>query len=146
MIRFVHSAWALVAFLTIIGVSAAETRAEPDAYTLYALRCMGCHQRDGTGMRTVPKLLDFVGNFLRVPGGREFLVQVPGVAQSSLSDAEVAAVLNWLVTAYSPDQLPADFQPYSGEEVARYRPGRLIDVDPVRAQLVADMRARKIID
>ncbi len=146
MIRPLLAASAIVASLGILGLSAAEARAEPDPYTLYALRCMGCHQHDGAGMRTVPKLRDFVGNFLRVPGGREFLVQVPGVAQSSLSDAEVAAVLNWLLTAYSPDQLPEDFQPYSGDEVARYRPGRLVDVDPVRARLIADMRARNIID
>lgn len=137
---------ALLFSVLFVGVAGAEARAEPDAYSLYAIRCMGCHQRDGEGMRSVPKMRDFVGNFLHVPGGREFLVQVPGVAQSSLSDDQVAAVLNWVLTEFSPNQLPADFQPYSGDEVALYRPGRLVDVDPVRARLIADMRTRKIID
>ena len=81
-----------------------------------------------------------------MPGGREFLVQVPGVAQSALSDADTAVVLNWILTELSPDRLPADFRPYDGDEVARYRPGRLIDVDPVRARLVADMRSRGIVE
>jgi len=146
MTRLARLRCALLVSLLVGGINAADTRAEPDAYSLYAIRCMGCHQRDGAGMGTVPKLRDFVGNFLRVPGGREFLVQVPGVAQSSLSDAEVAAVLNWMLTEFSRAQLPESFQPYSGDEVARYRPGRLIDVDPVRASLIADMRASKIVD
>jgi mono/diheme cytochrome c family protein len=145
MTRLSRTVCALVVALSAAGIAAA-TRAEPNAYALYALRCMGCHQSDGAGIDTVPKLRDFVGNFLHVAGGREFLVQVPGVAQSSLTDAEIASVLNWILTEFSNDQLPADFQPYSGDEVARYRPGRLIDVDPVRAQLIADMRARKIIE
>jgi len=146
MTHLTRLACALLVALGLAGVGAADARAEPDAYTLYAVRCMGCHQRDGAGMGSIPKLRDFVGNFLRVPGGREFLVQVPGVAQSSLSDAELAAVLNWMLTEFSSDLLPEDFQPYSGEEVAGYRPGRLVDVDPVRARLIAEMRARKLID
>ena len=146
MTRLTRAVCGLVVAISAAGSGAATARAEPNAYALYALRCMGCHQSDGAGIDTVPKLRDFVGNFLHVAGGREFLVQVPGVAQSSLTDAEIAAVLNWILTEFSNDQLPADFQPYTGDEVARYRPGRLIDVDPVQAQLIADMRARKIIE
>ena len=78
----------VLAMLVFIGLTAAA-RAEQDSRTLYALHCMGCHQRHGEGHGTVPELRGFVGNFLKVPGGREFLVQVPGVAQSGLTDDEI---------------------------------------------------------
>jgi mono/diheme cytochrome c family protein len=132
-----------LAMLILLALTTTAT-AEPDSRTLYALHCMGCHQRHGEGHGTVPELRGFVGNFLKVPGGREFLVQVPGVAQSGLTDAEIAAVLNYTLLEFSRNELPDDFRPYDGEEVAGYRPGRLIDVTPVRARLLEEMRKRNI--
>lgn len=134
----------VLATLLFIGLTAVA-KAEPDSRTLYALNCMGCHQRHGEGHGTVPQLQGFVGNFLKVPGGREFLVQVPGVAQSGLSDAEIAAVVNWTLLEFSRNELPEDFQPYTAPEVADYRAGRLIDVLPIRTRLIDEMRARKIV-
>jgi mono/diheme cytochrome c family protein len=133
----------LLATVVFIGLTAGAA-AEPDSRTLYALNCMGCHQRHGEGHGTVPELRGFVGNFLKVPGGREFLVQVPGVAQSGLTDAEIAAVLNYTLLEFSRNELPDDFRPYDGQEVAGYRAGRLIDVEPVRAHLLDEMRKRNI--
>ncbi len=130
----------------IAGLGIAGARADSNPYTLYALNCMGCHQQHGEGHGTIPQLQGFVGNFLQVPGGREFLVQVPGVAQAPLSDAELAAVLNWMLIEFSRDELPDGFQPYSADEVADYRKGRLIDVTPVRAQLIEAMRLRHVIE
>jgi hypothetical protein len=135
----------VLAMLAVLGL-AGTARADPyDAWTLYALHCMGCHQQHGEGHGTVPQLQGFVGHFLKVPGGREFLVQVPGVAQSALTDDELAAVLNWTLQEFSRAELPEDFRPYDGQEVAGYRGGRLIDVIPVRARLLDEMRARNII-
>jgi hypothetical protein len=52
------------------------------------LNCQGCHRADGTGTPgSVPALADSVARFLAVPAGREYLVQVPGVAQAPLDDA-----------------------------------------------------------
>jgi len=135
----------VLAALVIAGLGGGDAQAESNSRTLYALNCMGCHQRNGEGHGTVPQMKGFVGNFLKVPGGREFLVQVPGVAQSGLSDADIAAVLNWTLLEFSADELPEDFRPYDADEVAEYRAGRLIDVLPVRARLIDEMRARKII-
>ncbi len=55
----------------------------------YQLECSGCHRNDGQGSRAndVPRMKDFVGHFLEVDGGRAFLVRVPGVSQSSFTDA-----------------------------------------------------------
>jgi mono/diheme cytochrome c family protein len=103
----------------------------------YMLNCMGCHQSDGAGVSgKIPALKKRMGLFLQVPGGREYLVQVPGTAQSSLDDSEVAEVLNWMLREFSPDEMPADFNPYTEAEVARIRTP-LVYVSPTRKRLLA---------
>src|SRR5207249_12002330 len=88
----------------------------------YALNCQGCHRADGAATPgSVPALAGSVGRFPRVPGGREYLVRVPGVAQTPLDDARTAAVLNWLLERFDHDELPADFAPYTAAEVGRPR-------------------------
>jgi len=107
------------------------------ARTNYMLRCQGCHLEDGSGTaEKVPALRNEVGRFLQVPGGREYLIQVPGTSQSPLTDQEVAAVLNWILNKFSSAELPADFEPYTKDEVARYRYEPLANASEVRAGLL----------
>ena len=83
----------------------------------YILNCSGCHRVDGRGSRTVPSLLA-MAELRGKPGARAYWVQVPGAAQAPLTDARLAALLNWLVkrfTGQSPD--PA----YTDEEVKHLR-------------------------
>ena len=104
----------------------------------YTLHCQGCHLADGSGTPDkVPALKNEVGRFLHVDGGRENLVQVPGTSQSPMSDAEIADVLNWMLNNFSADQLPAEFIPYTGEEVSKLRPEPLANVSATREKLVA---------
>lgn len=104
----------------------------------YALHCMGCHQADGSGMSgRVPSLVHSIGRFLWAPGGRAYLVRVPGSAQSAISDRRLAALLNWLLEEFADEPLPPDFRPYSESEVARARRHPLVDVSPMRAALLA---------
>lgn len=106
----------------------------------YMLQCRGCHLADGAGAPgRVPDLRDRIGLFLTVPGGREFLVRVPGASQSPLDDARLAAVLNWMIRAFGPAEVAADFAPYAADEVRRYRVRPLIDVDARRAALLERM-------
>lgn len=104
----------------------------------YMLSCQGCHLPDGRGFpdRQVPDLRQQMGQFLKVPGGREFLVQVPGSAQTALSDADLARLLNWMLVRFSREQLPADFQPFSAAEVATLRKTPLVNVTTVRSNLL----------
>lgn len=103
----------------------------------YTLHCMGCHLADGSGMPgKVPALKGQVGRFTQLPGGREFLVQVPGVAQSSLSDAELAAVLNWMLATLGSERQAAESIPYSAAEIAALRRIRLNDVAAARARIL----------
>ena len=103
----------------------------------YMLHCQGCHLADGAGSPdAVPSLRGFVGNFLRVPSGRQYLVRVPGSAQSPLSDGDLAEVLNWMVREFGPAEIAADFAPFREEEVARYRDPPLTDVESARRELL----------
>ena len=107
----------------------------------YLQHCSGCHLVDGSGSpgKGIPSMRGTLGRFLQVPGGREFIVQVPGVMHSPLRDGEIANLMNWLVPAVSADSVPAGFQPYSTEEIARLRASRPADIMAVRADLVQKM-------
>jgi hypothetical protein len=126
----------LVARTALAGGSPAE---------LYTLNCWGCHKPHAEGIPgTVPRLRNSMGDFLHVPGGRAYLVQVPGVAASSLSNAEVAAVLNWLLITFNKAELPSEFKPYTAEEVARLRAHQLIRVTETRDALIKRLKAKGI--
>jgi mono/diheme cytochrome c family protein len=120
------------------------TAATADPHADYMLHCQGCHGPDGSGAPgAVPDFNGRVAQFLFVPGGREYLIRVPGVSQSELSDARVAAVLNWIVAEFDGAGGAADSAPFSAAEVARHRKPPLTDVDAVRADLLrAVMPAR----
>ena len=112
---------------------------------LYTLNCWGCHKPRAEGIPgTVPRLAHSMGDFLHVPGGREYLVEVPGVAASSLSDAEIASVLNWLLFNFNKGEVPPGFKPYTGDEVASYRTHQLIKIAETRDKLVRELKAKGI--
>jgi len=107
----------------------------------YMLNCQGCHGAEGTGTHdgAVPTMKDFVGRFLTVEDGREFLVRVPGSANAALGDAALAELLNWMLPQISPAQMPPDFQPYTAAEVGGLRSNPLDDVEAERARLISRM-------
>ena len=132
--------WLLV--LAGCGLLASAT-ARADPATDFVLNCRGCHGPDGSGIvGAAPSFRGQVGKFLWVPGGREYLIRVPGTAQSELSDARVAALLNWIVRAFSPAEVPADFSPYTADEVARHRRPPLSEVASVRRALLRAIAER----
>lgn len=104
----------------------ADKRARID----YTLHCSGCHGMDGLGKPTagIPVFTDQVGHFLRMPEGRAFLMQVPGLLGARLPDDRAAAVTTWMVRAFAGPSLPPDFMPYTAEEAKRYRESRPADV------------------
>lgn len=128
--------------LAATAASASAALAEPPSTgrtprVNYMLHCQGCHLPGGQGQPgKVPALKGELGRFLDVEGGRAFIVQVPGTANSKLNDADTAALLNWLIVTMGPG--PArPYQPYTTVEVARYRARRLQNVPAIRAALVA---------
>jgi mono/diheme cytochrome c family protein len=131
----------LIAALSIASVA----QAGGSPAELYTLNCWGCHKPRAEGIPgAVPRLADSMADFLQVPGGREYLVEVPGVAASALSDAEIAQVLNWLLFTFNKAELPADFKPYTAAEIARDRPHQLIRITETRDALVKRLKAKGI--
>jgi hypothetical protein len=119
--------------LVLVGAPALAGNAQVD----WMLQCQGCHGADGSGAPgIVPDLRGQVGRFLQVPGGREYLVRVPGSARSPLGDAPLAEVLNWMLRRFGPAEVLAGFVPYSAEEVARLRRAPLLEVQSVRRELL----------
>ena len=103
----------------------------------FELNCMGCHRADAAGHEgRVPSLRRSLVRFSGTPAGREFVLRVPGVAQSPLSDGETAALLNWMARNLSDLPPAAGFVDYTAEEVARFRHEPLADVAVARARVV----------
>ncbi len=115
-----------------------------DGGQIYA-QCAGCHQVNGQGIPgAFPPL---AGELPRIvakgDAGRKYLIQVvlfglqgPIVAQGKsfngvmppfahLTDAEVAAVLNHVLTSWGNDKLPKGFKPFSAAEVKALRARKL---------------------
>lgn len=110
----------------------------------YILKCQGCHQPEGGGdIAHTPPLKGEVARFLQVPGGREFLARVPGVASVDLSDARLAQLLNWTLQRFDRNNMPADFEPYSAGEIAQLRRQPLrLEREATRASLLAAIGER----
>ncbi len=122
---------------------APPVRAEQPAQ-LYMLNCWGCHRPNGEGIPGTAPPLQGAADFLKVKGGRQYLIEVPGVAQSALNDEQVAEVMNWILQTFSKEQLPRDFKPYSGDEVKQLRAVRMLEITKTRNAVVAEMVAAKI--
>ena len=107
----------------------------------YMLQCMGCHTPDGSGEPgRVPSIRNTLTPFSALAEGRRFLVQVPGAAQSALSDAELAELLNWMIQNLSAGAPSERFTRYTAAEVARYRRTPLVQVRATRERLLAQAR------
>lgn len=129
-----RSLFAIITF-TLSGFVCATEPVQFD----YMMNCQGCHLPNGEGFpaRNVPKVKGHMGKFLSVEGGREFLIRVPGSAQSDLNDERLTAVVNWMLATFSADELPRDFEPYTAAEVSQLRENPLIDVKGARKILIS---------
>lgn len=124
----------------ILCLAAGQAGAEGyNARTNYMLRCTGCHGMDGAGSEQagIPDFRGYVGSFARSEPGRTYLMHVPGVVNSSLSDGEIAAVMNYVMESYAGASKAADAAPFTPEEVAVLRAAPVADVVALRREVVA---------
>lgn len=111
-----------------------------DGKAVYDANCAACHQPDGVGaLGLAPPLAGTLGKRMAVPEGRKYL---PGIVIAGLagkmeskgvlyegimpnwqqfSDAELAAVLNYVLTTFNAAELPADFKAIDAAELAAAR-------------------------
>ena len=96
----------------------------------YLLSCGGCHGLDGDGSARVPSLRG-VDRLLARPAGRDYVLRVPGVASAPLSDARLAALLDWVFVHFD-NRTPTHF---NAAEVGAARTAPWIDPKAARAAL-----------
>lgn len=132
--------WALALWI----VAPLPATAEVPGETLYLLHCSGCHGPDGMGENRadVPPLPPLVGNLLRDPQGRLYVVNVGGVVTSNLGDADTAAVLNWVMHAFGSTTLPANVQDFDAQEVRSLRAERRPDSVGLRRAIAKRLNAK----
>lgn len=111
-----------------VGFGFAQEEEVPlDGEALYNQSCAGCHMPDGTGQEErIPALAAHVPHLANAEGGREYLMNVVmwGLsgeitvlgetfdrsmpARFTLANEELAAILNYIVTAWGNDALLND--------------------------------------
>jgi hypothetical protein len=123
------------------SVYAAEPVNERRALFHYQMLCQGCHVGDGRGGKDVPNMKGRVGKFLKTEKGREYLVRVPGSANSALNSRELAELLNWIIPNIGQGSAPKNFIPYTKQEVQQLRQNPLMEVVKYRADLVQQISA-----
>jgi len=119
------------------GLWLCETAVAFEPSVNYMLQCMGCHTPDGSGAAgRVPSIRSTLLPFSAVAAGRQFLVQVPGASQSTLSNAELADLLNWMIENLTNGPRGVAFNRFTAAEVASYRQKPLVEVRGTRERLL----------
>jgi len=128
------AAAALANMLTSVGAHAASPSQD------YALNCMGCHGTEAQGIPgKVPPLANALSRFMRTSEGRNYVLRVPGAANSALSDEQLAAVLNWLAVTYDSRAASSQPAPFTSNEVAALRRQPLLSVLATRSAVVHNL-------
>lgn len=88
----------------------------------WLLNCQGCHKAGAVGKGTeMPNMNGEISKFLSVPGGKEYISQVNGIANSPLSDEDLADLMNWMLVRYDPSHIPVNFSGFKAEDLSRLR-------------------------
>jgi hypothetical protein len=116
------------ALLIAVESNATDDESFPPPQRDYILSCAGCHGINGlSNSPLIPKLKDRIGYFLNFPEGRAYLARLPNVAYSTLSDTQLAAVLNYAVLEIGGDSAPAGVRPFQAVEVGKWRKSPLTE-------------------
>jgi hypothetical protein len=80
-----------------------------------------------------------IGHFQKLPEGRRFILQVPGVLNSGLKDEDVTAIMNWMVPHFAGASQEGAFRPYTSDEVGAARRNRPADIFAARRAVAAKL-------
>lgn len=125
--------------LPLVALLGGGAAAAPDGKALYTTNCAGCHQATGQGVAgAFPPLAGHVPELLAASGGRAYVAHVvlyglqgqinvkgktyngamPAFGQ--LSDAQLAAILNYVSTSWG-NKLPKGQKPFTAAELTKAR-------------------------
>lgn len=135
------------ALLAVASTTAAQPVVPPPypgemnlAQSDYVEHCGGCHGIQGDAAPAdLPSLRGRVGWFMCTPEARTYLVRLPNVARSRITDnAQLADLLNFMVFGLGGASTPKTAKPFTAEEVARERasPFTSVSLIKTRATLV----------
>jgi len=118
--------------------------AERSATKNYILRCLGCHGADGSGApkQGIPAFPGLVDPLYNDDKGRTYLVHVPGVTASSLTDNEIAEVLNYVADRWA--KAPAQIPRFTAQEVQQRQQVKVKDVVALRRSLTEHFRQQGV--
>jgi len=128
-----HQVLTFLPLLLVPGLNSSTAFANPE-YD-YLLHCSGCHLENGAGSPpAVPDLRLSMSWLAGTEEGRSYLVRVPGASQAPISDAQLSAVINWMLRTYVAQEHAV--KPYTAAEVSRYRKIPLYNPVDLREQLM----------
>jgi hypothetical protein len=115
----------------------------------YVEHCSGCHGMQGNSAPAeIPVLRDRVGYFMCTKEGREYLIRLPNVAYSAISDnQELADMMNFVVFGLGGSSAPRDAKPFTAAEVARLRTRALATQSLIaaRAKVIGNMATSCVV-
>lgn len=133
-----RAATAITCALAVVACQLAQASPSQD----YMLHCMGCHGTEAQGVPgKIPPLANALSRFMRTTEGRDYILRVPGAANSALSDRQLADVLNWLAVKFDASAAANNPAPFTSEEVSRLRHRPLISVRAARSVVVRNLAA-----
>jgi mono/diheme cytochrome c family protein len=125
--------------------AAAYTPEHLTARGTYLERCAGCHGGDGLGHTSlVPDLKGRAGYFLCDAQGRDYMSRLPNIVFSRITDAEMAALMNYVAFDIGAPSAPPRARRFTAAELARARRRALTipDLEAYRAAVVGRLIAR----
>ena len=140
----VRSVLFISALQLIFTAQAADLNSEPAqadhrALFNYQMFCQGCHSADGSGNKSVPQLKDSMNKFMASQQGREYLIRVPGAANSVLNDEQLTEVMNWMLRNFTDSSNAPTWKPYEVHEISEYRQSPLYETVEYRRNLIANL-------
>jgi hypothetical protein len=152
--------WISLAAAAFVAIGAAAAAVEPpltvapppypDEMNLpqsnYVEHCGGCHGIQGDAApANLPTLRGRVGWFMCTPEARSYLMRLPNVARSRITDnQDLADLLNFMVFSLGGPSTPKDAKPFTAAEVARERqsPYTSVSLVKIRATMVDSLVKR----
>ncbi|WBU57349.1 c-type cytochrome [Paracoccus sediminicola] len=136
--------FALILSLAVCPAAAQDLspeKARKTARANYILHCSGCHGLTGQGTIAggIPAFPDSVQHIADVEIGRDYILHVPGVIGTKMSDAEIAGVLNYIL-----DEWGEGKGHFTGDEVTRRRASTVGNVVLFRREVVKTLDASGI--
>jgi hypothetical protein len=141
--RMARSLLAASASLVLVVFCVAAAPGEVGARDKYVLFCAGCHGMEGEGggggggMKRISPFPPAIGVFLNDSQGRMYLANVGGVTSAGMTEAETAAVLNYILLSFGQASTPPTFVPYTPAEIRGLRESRVRDPLALRREIAA---------